>query len=97
MYYSLFYFNDAEIDFNKAKSWYKLQKDGLDQRFSDSVESVTSTIQQNPFAFAVQYKNIRIAQTKIFPYGIHYYVDEANYQIVIVAIIHSKRNNRFFP
>jgi hypothetical protein len=49
-----------------------------------------------PSAFAVRYKNVRIAHTKIFPYNIHYYIDEIKVQVVIIGIVHNKRNDALF-
>ncbi|MCC5929970.1 MAG: hypothetical protein JJU28_12045 [Cyclobacteriaceae bacterium] len=44
-----------------------------------------------PEAFAVRYKNIRIAYPKRFPYSIHFYLDDHQATVVITAIIHNKR------
>ncbi len=92
MPYSLSYFEDALHDLKIAKSWYKQQQSGLDQRFSYSIKSTILLVQKSPFAFAIRYRNIRIAFPKKFPYGIHFYIDEEKQQIVIIAIIHNKRN-----
>jgi plasmid stabilization system protein ParE len=92
MPYSLFYFSDVKQDVKEAKTWYKEQQDGLEKRFADSIKTAISKLQKNPFAYAVRYKNIRIAHPKIFPYGIHFYTDETKKQIVIIAIVHNKRH-----
>jgi hypothetical protein len=39
---------------------------------------------------------VRIAHTKIFPYNIHFYIDEAKKQIVIIGIVHNKRGDAIF-
>jgi len=44
----------------------------------------------------VENDNIRIAHTKVFPYNIHFYIDETKAQVVIIGIIHNKRNNALF-
>ncbi len=92
MPYSLSYFDDALQDVKDAKIWYKEQQSGLDIQFAYSIKSTILFVKRNPFAFAVRYRNIRVAFPKKFPYGIHFYIDENNEQIVIVAIIHNKRN-----
>ena len=50
------------------------------------------SIHNNPFAFEIKYLNTRIAFTKKFPYGIHFYVNEIEKTIVIIAILHTKQN-----
>lgn len=92
MSYSLSYFSDVSLDVKKAKIWYKNQQLGLEKRFARSIKICILTLQENPFIYAVRYKNIRIAHTKIFPYGIHFYIDDINKQIVVIAIVHNKRN-----
>lgn len=92
MLYSLFYFVDARQDVKEAKAWYKEQKPGLEKRLAKSIKAAILKLQSNPLAYSVRYKNVRITHTKTFPYGIHYYIDDTNNQIVIIAIIHNKRN-----
>ena len=92
MQFSLFYFDDAKLDVREAEKWYKKQKKGLDKRLAEAVKEVLYSIQNNPFAYELRYKNIRIAYTKIFPFGIHFYVNENKSQIVIIAILHCKKN-----
>ena len=92
MPYSLSYFEDARLDVKEAKAWYKEQQPGLEKRFADSIKTAIIKLQENCFAYAVRYKNIRIAHPKTFPYGIHFYIDDTKHQIVIIAIVHNKRH-----
>ncbi|MFN0049700.1 MAG: type II toxin-antitoxin system RelE/ParE family toxin [Cytophagales bacterium] len=92
MSYSIDYFKEAKIDVREAKTWYKEQKLGLEKRFADSIKLAILKIKENPLNYAIRYKDIRIAYPKIFPYGIHFYIDELKNQILIVAILHNKRN-----
>ncbi|MFM9837820.1 MAG: type II toxin-antitoxin system RelE/ParE family toxin [Cyclobacteriaceae bacterium] len=92
MGYSLSYFEDAKKDMKDAKAWYKDRSAGLDKRFAQSIKAAILKLQVYPLAYSIRFKNIRIAYPKIFPYGIHFYVDEYNSKIVIVAIVHNKRN-----
>jgi plasmid stabilization system protein ParE len=92
MTYKLSYFDEAKTDVREAKFWYKRQQIGLEKRFAASIKYTLSRIVNNPFMCAVRYKNIRIAHPKEFPYGIHYYIDNIHYELVIIAIIHNKRD-----
>jgi mRNA-degrading endonuclease RelE of RelBE toxin-antitoxin system len=53
-------------------------------------------ISQNPFGDDVMYKQIRMHNLKQFPYHIHYFVDNENKKIVILAVTFSKRENLNF-
>ena len=92
MAYRLCYFDEVKFDVKEAKIWYKKQRAGLEKRFAASIKITLSRIKENPFMYAVQYNNIRIARPKIFPYNIYFYVDNMNVNVIIIAIIHNKRD-----
>jgi len=94
--YSAFYLDEVKNDIVSAKQWYAEQQEGLETRFVSAVKEVVANILRMPSAYAVRYRNVRIAHTKIFPYNIHFYVDEPQAQIVIIGIIHNKRNDAIF-
>ena len=94
--YDVFYFDEVENDIATAKQWYAEQQEGLDVRFSVSVKETLSSILKMPSAYAVRYRNVRIAHTKVFPYNVHFYIDEAKAQVVIIGIVHNKRKNALF-
>ena len=76
----------------EAKAWYKIQKKGLQKQFASAIIKAISVLQSNPYAYAIRYKSIRIIHPEIFPFGIHFYIDEAAKQIVITAVIHDYRD-----
>ncbi len=92
MSYQFQFFNEVLIDIQEAKFWYKKQKEGLEIEFAKAVENTISQILKMPTAYAIRYKIIRIAHTKVFPYNIHFYIDEPNQLVVITAIVHNKRH-----
>ena len=94
MTYKLLYFEEVDKDIEIAKLWYKNQKEGLEVKFSKSVERSLVNIIDGPKRFAIRYKNVRIAHTKIFPYNIYYFIDEINLTVVVIAIVHGRRNQK---
>ena len=92
MPYSIVYFDDARLDVREAKTWYKEKRDGLEKHFAEAIKTAILKLQQNPLGYAIKYKNIRIAHPTTFPYGIHFYINDATQQIVVVAVIHNKRH-----
>jgi len=94
--YKDLYLDEVEDDIVKAKQWYAEQQAGLDARFAAAVKETVTNILKMPSSYAVRYRNVRIAHTKVFPYNIHFYIDEDKAQVVIIGIIHNKRGNALF-
>jgi len=91
MAYKYYIIPPAREEFRLAREWYQqLKVKGLSNRFSQSVKDTVTRIQSNPYAFAVRYKNVRIAHTEVFPYALHFYLD--NDTIIITAVIFQGRN-----
>ena len=94
--YQGFYFDEVENDIAEAKRWYAEQQTGLDARFAAAVKETVTNILKMPSSYAVRYKNVRIAHTKVFPYNVHFYIDDEKIQVVIIGIIHNKRSSALF-
>ena len=93
MKYRYYIIPPAREEFRVARRWYNKQGvNGLGSRFAQTVKDCILTIQQNPFAFSIHYRNVRIAHTRKFPYSIHFYLEED--EIIITAIIFQGRNPR---
>ncbi len=60
--------------------------------FLDRVEEAKKYIADFPLAFQIKYKNVRTVLLEQFPYHIHYIVDDAKKQIVVLAVIHAYKN-----
>lgn len=88
MAYTVHYLDAVIADVREAKTWYKAQREGLEEGFAAAIERIA----QMPTAYGIRYKNIRFAHPKVFPYNIHFYLDEARQMIVITAIVHSRRH-----
>jgi plasmid stabilization system protein ParE len=92
MAYSVIYFDEVEIDINQARLWYNGINEKLEKRFVKAIENTIQKLQEWPKAYSVRYKNIRIAHPPIFPYSIHFYIDDVKNCIVIIAIVHARRH-----
>jgi plasmid stabilization system protein ParE len=91
MVWSIHYFDIVHYDIKEAQDWYRQQKPGLEIEFSKEIKKAILRLKRNPLGYEVKYKNIRTAFTDIFPYSIHFYMDESAQQLVIVVIIHQSR------
>ena len=94
--FRVLYLDEVENDLFEAKQWYAEKQTGLDMRFASAVKDTLSNIVRMPTLYAIRYRNVRIAHTKVFPYNVHFYIDEDNEQIVIIGIVHNKRNDALF-
>lgn len=95
MFYKLFYFDDVKRDIKESKKWYDLQKKGLGERFVIDVKEAVFRLKTNPQVHTIRYKNIRIAHADVFPFSIHFYIDELAKQVNIIAIVHNGRDPEF--
>ncbi len=80
----------AEFELAEAKEWYDLQQNNLGERFVNEIDKTVIRINDNPFQFPKERKQIRKAVVNNFPYSILFYVTEN--LINIFAVFHSSRN-----
>ncbi|MDR1171962.1 MAG: hypothetical protein LBL24_05875 [Bacteroidales bacterium] len=94
--YPVLYLDEVRNDILCAKQWYAEQQDGLEDHLVSAIKEAVANIMKTPSAYAVRYKDVRIAHTKVFPYNIHFFIDEAKGQVVITGIVHNKRKDALF-
>lgn len=93
MAFKVLYFDEVRQDIKDAKSWYRNQLKGLEKRFAEDIKIAISRLKDRPSVHAIRYKNIRIARPDVFPYSIHFYIDDPANSIVIIAMVHNSRNS----
>lgn len=82
----------AAIDVKQASFWYNSKQRGLGKRFIHEVRATISIIKKNPNLCAIRFENVRTALTEVFPYMIHYFIDENRSEIIITAVLHTSRD-----
>ncbi len=82
----------AKRDIEEAARWYDKKQKGLGKRFIGEVREKVNFIKQNPEACNLRYDNVRTAVLNIFPFMIHYIIDEINKYVIITAVLHTSRN-----
>ncbi len=92
MPYKIVYRRNTVSHLKEAMAWYKRQQNVLEKDFASSVKKAINRVQVHPEAFAVRYKNVRIAHTDRFPFSIHFYIDTPEKLIVIMNILHDRRH-----
>jgi hypothetical protein len=56
------------------------------------IREAKAYIALNPVGFQLKYNQVRTLLLKQFPYHIHFFIDEPNQRIVILAIINAYKN-----
>lgn len=79
----------AKEDISGAASWYSAKQKGLGKRFTGEVRSKVKFIRENPLASTIRYDDTRCAVLNVFPFMIHYAIDEPNKTIIIAAVFHT--------
>src|SRR5690606_40779044 len=90
--YSIVILPAALNDIRKAKDWYNEQQLGLGARFTKAVRAIVKRVAHYPYHYAVRYSQTRMAQLTVFPYLIHYYIDEAHTSVEIIASLSASRD-----
>jgi hypothetical protein len=89
MSYTVINHKEVKNDVLQAKDWYKSQQKGLEKRFANEVKITLNYIIKNPLLFQVKYKKVRTAYTEVFPYGVHYHLNEKTKSITVLGIFHT--------
>ena len=82
----------AKLDIAEAADWYNAKQKGLGKRFTNEVRAKVLFIRENPLASAVRYDDTHCAVLDVFPFMIHYTVDEPNKTIIVAAVFHTSMN-----
>ncbi len=82
----------VKTDIVSIVNYYNSFSPELAKQFLFRLREAKSYIVKSPFGFQVKYNKTRTLLLKQFPYHIHYFIDQENYLIVILAIIHAYKN-----
>ena len=82
----------AKEDIREAARWYNDQSPGLGKKFTEEVRNIVRYIKQNPQACSIRYNQVRTAVLKVFPFMVHYTIEESNRTIIVSAVLHTSRD-----
>ncbi len=89
MSYTVINHKEVKNDVLDAKDWYKSQQKGLEKRFVSEVKIIINYLIKNPLLFQLKYKTVRVAFTDVFPFGVHYHLNEETKTITVLGIFHT--------
>lgn len=82
----------AKQDIKVAAQWYEKRQQGLGKRFTADVRKKVKFIIYQPEAIAIRYDDVRCAVLDVFPFMIHFGIDENKKLVVIFAVLHCSLN-----
>lgn len=87
---------EALIDIREATDWYNEQQPELGDRFQSATVKQIDNLSEDPHIYAVRYKEIRCMIVEKFTFMVHYYVNEPDRSVEVLAIINTGRNPRIW-
>lgn len=82
----------AKEDIRSTAKWYNKQQKGLGKRFTKEVRKKVAHISKNPENITTRYRDVKTAIVNVFPYMIHFIVDEQKKTVVISAVFAMAQN-----
>lgn len=82
----------AKEDIRETALWYNQQQNGLGKPFTKEVRNKVIAIKENPFAFSIRYDHVRTAIIEVFPFMIHFVVE--NDTIIISSVFHTSLGSK---
>jgi len=83
---------EALADIQTITAWYNEAQTRLGERFQKTVISHINSLNKNPQICAIRYKEIRCVLIKKFPYMVHFFINDENNTVEILAIISTDRD-----
>ena len=90
--YKVIILQSANQDVKDATEWYEKKQKGLGKRFLFQIRHKLKLLRKDSFSAAIRFNDTRTAVLDIFPFMIHYKIDEINKLLTISAILHTTRN-----
>jgi plasmid stabilization system protein ParE len=79
---------------NDAFNWYEDQREGLGTAFQEYVYDAFDHLAQAPFIYAPYRTHYRKMPLRRFPYSVIYQVMEAEQTVIVIAVLHQKRDSK---
>jgi len=90
MSFTVIFDPDAEREIIEAFQWYEEQSFGLGGEFLRAVKQCEATLSRNPLQYQIQYREVRRAFLRRFPYALHYLIEENT--VSVLACFHFRRD-----
>ena len=83
---------EAFVEIQDITVWYNDQREGLGKKFQLTAIRQINNLCDNPYIYAIRYKQIRCMLLKKFPYMVHFYINEQTKTVEVLAVFSTDRN-----
>jgi len=87
---------EALADIQDITDWYNEAQKGLGKRFQNTTIKQINSLNKDPHIYAIRYKEIRCIVVKKFPYMVHFYINDENNTVEVLAVINTERNPKIW-
>lgn len=87
---------EALIDIQEITDWYNESQAGLGKRFQNIAIKQINSLNKDPQIYSIRYKEIRCVIIKQFPYMAHFYINDENNTVEVLAVISTSRNPKIW-
>jgi plasmid stabilization system protein ParE len=87
---------EALKDLWEITVWYNEKQSGLGKRFKLAAIKHINSLSKNPQLYAVRYEEIRCMVVKKFPYLVHFYINDENHTVEVLAVISTDRDPKIW-
>ncbi len=87
---------EALADIQEITDWYNEAQAGLGKRFQNTAIKQINSLNKDPQLFAIRYNEIRCVVVKKFPYMAHFYINDENNTVEVLAVISTDRNPKLW-
>lgn len=87
---------EALADIQDITDWYNEAQKGLGKQFQNTTIKQINSLNKDPHIYAIRYKEIRCIIVKKFPYMVHFYINDENNTVEVLAVISTDRNPKIW-
>lgn len=87
---------EALVDLQEITRWYNEKQAGLGKRFQNTAIRQINSLAKDPQIYVIRYKEIRCVVIKKFPYMVHFYINNVNNTVEVLAVISTDRNPKIW-
>lgn len=87
---------DALNDIQEITKWYSDQQKELGGRFQRTAIRQINSLKKDPQMYAVRYNEIRCMTIRKFPYMAHFFINDRNNTVEVLAVISTARNPKIW-
>jgi plasmid stabilization system protein ParE len=87
---------EALADIQEVTDWYNEAQAGLGKRFQETAIKHINSLKKDPQLFAIRYNEIRCIVIKKFPYMAHFYINDENNTVEVLAVISTDRSPKLW-